>query len=51
MTPLSTQIDQIGQILWKKPFYSMITPKNVQKLEKNDFVFCTPILKILQMPK
>ena len=40
-----------GQILWKRPFYSMIRPKNVQKQEKHDFVICPPILKNFQNVK
>ncbi len=46
--PLSTKS---GQILWKRPFYNMIRPKNVQKQEKHDFVICPPILKNFQNVK
>ena len=46
--PLSTKS---GQILWKRPFYNMIRPKNVQKQEKHDLVICPPILKNFQNVK
>ena len=46
--PFSTKS---GQILWKRPFYNMIRPKNVQKQEKHDFVICPPILKKFQNVK
>ena len=39
------------QILWKRPFYNMIRPKNVQEQEKHDFVICPPILKNFQNVK
>ena len=46
--PLSTKS---GQILWKRPFYKMIRPKNVQKQEKHDFVICPSKFQNVEIDK